>query len=174
MLNLSLTVKVACALLSQKHVVTPCFFEDFLNNITRENDKNTLEKLPSPQNYLPIMAESQVNSSDVSFDVNPERAFIFKEKNFVFLFSDQFNRLKPVIELGSGSSTFYDVSQNDFSIDSNIKQVLNQSCVILPDSNNDSMQHQNKIHSVIQYLNKFVNSLFFYIVKVVKNNYFLN
>jgi len=96
MTSLSVTVKVICALVSLKHVVTPQFLIDMVSAC------ETRTKLPDPNDYLPPLAESQVNPNEISFRPNLLRKSLFAGKRFYFVTADQFTKLRVVIQSAGG------------------------------------------------------------------------
>ena len=159
MQNLALTVKVACALVSQRHIVTPDFFDDLLKHATScDNDIGHITHKLADHHYLPIMMESQIDASSVSFAPLPQRTTLFKDKTFVFLFSEQYNCLKSVVELASGTSHLVNVATNDFTLTSQMKDLLLSSCVVLPESNENSLYYHRNVELVINFLRRFFSN----------------
>jgi nijmegen breakage syndrome protein 1 len=96
MKNITVTIKVVCALVAQKHVVTVQYFSDLLKHFQGK----TSEK-PKPENYLPAVTESLIRPG-VSFHPTAERASVFQGMTFYFLSTKQFNKLNLAVELGGG------------------------------------------------------------------------
>ncbi|ELT96609.1 hypothetical protein CAPTEDRAFT_226297 [Capitella teleta] len=97
MSSLSVTMKVICALICQKPVVLPAYFEAWLSAVKAGSSP------PSPSSFLPPLAESQISSDENLFNPQPLRRNIFNGKIFVFLTAKQFKRLSPVVEQGGGT-----------------------------------------------------------------------
>jgi len=77
--KITLTIKVTCAVLAAKFIVTPAFFKDYLSAV--ETKKTTL---PKPQDFMPPIVEAQLINSNASFAPNKKRTTIYKEKLFLF------------------------------------------------------------------------------------------
>jgi len=123
MTNLSVTVKVICALVSLKHIVIPQFLVDMVSACKART------KLPDPNDYLPPLAESQVNSSEISFRPSPQRQSLFTGKRFYFLSTSQLTKLRAVIELAGGEV----VSCNNDSLLSDTEVIAEHACIIWSD-----------------------------------------
>lgn len=147
MSNLSVTIKVACALISQALVVNASYLKDLLDCI----DTGKCSKLPPVEDYLPTMAESQVNPGDVSFTPDPRRSTLFVGKLFIFLAKDQYERLHSIVELGGGGSRLVDNISNSFGLEKTLESlILNPSnCIVLPDAN-ATFQHLQSISVLLK------------------------
>jgi nijmegen breakage syndrome protein 1 len=89
---------------SLKPVVTPQYISDLISAV----DSRT--KLPDPNDYLPPLAESQVNPSDVSFKPDVHRKTLFSGKQFIFLSASQYKKLNAVISSAGGMTALMDES----------------------------------------------------------------
>ena len=71
-----MTIKVANALAKCVPLVTIDFLTDYLSCL------DSKQALPNPNNYVPPMKETNLNTIDVSLKVNPARRHVFEgEKN---------------------------------------------------------------------------------------------
>ncbi|XP_033747756.1 nibrin-like [Pecten maximus] len=96
MTSISVTIKVVCAMVSTKPIVSPDFLDAYLRSL--ENSKEQ----PNPESYLPTVSESQVDPTEVSFTNDPRRKTIFQGKTFIFLQQKQFQKMSLAVELGGG------------------------------------------------------------------------
>ncbi|XP_068203249.1 nibrin [Palaemon carinicauda] len=94
--NITLTVKVVCALAAACPIVTPDFFVKWADAIL----KNTPH--PNASNFLPPLQEMSINQSLASFSPNQERKKVFQGKNILFPSSKQLKRMGPAIALAGG------------------------------------------------------------------------
>ncbi|XP_063396332.1 nibrin-like [Mytilus trossulus] len=94
--NISVTIKVVCALLSLKNIVTPDYLEKYIKFLRGESGK------PDPDLFLPVITETQVETHEVSFKVVPKRRNIFQGMKFIFLNEKQFKKMNLAVELGGG------------------------------------------------------------------------
>ena len=111
MSNLSVTVKVICALVTLKPVVTVQYLEDFVKAIRCKT------KLPVSVDYLPQLSDSQVNQAEVSFAADFRRQNLFQGRTFIFLSEVQFKKLQMAVELGGGLARLTDCSNIHSSTD---------------------------------------------------------
>ncbi|XP_040580485.1 uncharacterized protein nbs [Lepeophtheirus salmonis] len=98
MRNVVLTVKVASALAKGIHIVTPMFWTDFKACYTSG------QVLPDPNNYIPQLKESSINSESVCLKPNATRSYLFKGKSFFFDNEDQMLRFKNTITYAGGKT----------------------------------------------------------------------
>ena len=131
MSSLSVTIKVICALISQKPIVLPQYLDDVIKAIEGAT------KLPDPDDYLPVLTESQVNPVDISFTSNPNRKTLFKKKTFVFLSSTQHKKLHFALELGGGCTKLMTENTNK---NGDELIVADGTCVMLPDVASENTQ----------------------------------
>lgn len=96
MKTLTVTIKVVCALVSQKPIVTV----DYLRDLHKHLKGEAAEK-PKPEKYLPPVMERLVHP-DVSFHPAAQRASVFLGMSFYFLSEKQFQKMSLVVELGGG------------------------------------------------------------------------
>ncbi|XP_064641623.1 nibrin-like isoform X2 [Lineus longissimus] len=149
MSNLSVTIKVMCALISCANVVTPEYLARYL-----EATKNG-EAKPDPSDFLPPLAESQITQDEVSFSADPSRQNLFQGKMFIFLTSKQFKKLNLSIELGGGVPFLMEegTDDNDDSV-----LIAPGTCVMecSPSENSQQLSQnaQEWISHVLDYLQK--------------------
>ncbi|OWF40288.1 Nibrin [Mizuhopecten yessoensis] len=96
MTSISVTIKVVCAMVSLKSIVSPDYLDAYLQSL------ETGKEQPDAESYLPTVSESQVDPTEVSFTNNPERKKIFQGKTFIFLQQKQFQKMSLAVELGGG------------------------------------------------------------------------
>ncbi|XP_076437770.1 uncharacterized protein LOC143276963 [Babylonia areolata] len=96
MKSITVTIKVVCALVSQKPIVTV----DYLRDLVQFYKGQKVEK-PQPENYLPPVTERLVEPG-VSFHVNAKRSTVFLGMSFYFLSEKQFQKMNMAVEEGGG------------------------------------------------------------------------
>lgn len=96
MCNLTLTVKVVCALANGKPIVTPQYWDNYITALS------TKQPLPDCKDYIPPLAETTLNVNEVSFDVNENRKKLFVGKHFVFSSSHQYNLYSCMVTAAGG------------------------------------------------------------------------
>ena len=102
-----LTIKVANALAKGVPIVTPNFFEDYINCT------KTKQVLPNPKNYVPKLKESTLNPNDVCLEANVERQSIFKGKLLAFATKQQMSKFNVAIEYAGGKAVVMDIEALD-------------------------------------------------------------
>lgn len=105
--SLSVTVKVICALVSLKPVVSIQYLEDLVRCYENRTE------LPKADTYIPVLAESQLNPSDVSFKADAVRKLLFQGKIFIFLSPKQFKKLSLAVELAGGTPMLMEEGTDD-------------------------------------------------------------
>ena len=117
-----MTIKVANALAKCIPIVTPVFFQDYLNCLeTRQN-------LPDPKNYVPPLKESSLNANQVNLAINEQRGQVFAGKTFTFATANQLNKYKDAINFANGTTRLLSqVVCKDFSKPDNILVVSHES-----------------------------------------------
>ncbi|KAK6177872.1 hypothetical protein SNE40_012747 [Patella caerulea] len=105
--SISVTIKVVCALVSQKCIVTPNYLEDYLKYLEKEGIE------PDPKNYLPTVIESEINSDSVSFLPDVRRKTLFQGMKFIFLIPKQFKKMNMAIELAGGMPILMEEGSDD-------------------------------------------------------------
>ncbi|XP_014665101.1 PREDICTED: nibrin-like isoform X2 [Priapulus caudatus] len=110
--KITVTIKVVCALVSQRAIVTPAYILDLTTAI------ETRASHPQPHRYIPALAETSISTADVSFLPNQCRSSIFQGKTFIFLSSRQFKKLSLAVSLGGGQPVLMeeDTDDNDDSV----------------------------------------------------------
>jgi len=76
--SLVLTIKAVSALLSARYIVQPGYITDLLESF------RTKKRKPDPNNYLPILKESSLSNTDISFAPDEIRSRLFADKTFIF------------------------------------------------------------------------------------------
>ena len=94
--SVTVTIKVVCALASQKPIVTVDYIRDLLRHL-----KGEMAERPEPERYLPPVTE-QVIRPGVSFLPMVERCRVFLGMTFYFLCEKQFRKMNMAVELGGG------------------------------------------------------------------------
>ncbi|XP_061189809.1 uncharacterized protein LOC133197687 [Saccostrea echinata] len=146
--NLSVTIKVIAALVSQKHIVTPKYIEKVVE-YTKEG-----KLLPNPDLFLPSISETQINPDQVSFKPNIKRASIFQGMKFIFLNSKQFKKMSLTVEMGGGLPILMDdLSSGD------MEMLIEPGSVVMQSDPSDASQgflqtNVDWITKVIKYLKK--------------------
>ncbi|XP_046549525.1 LOW QUALITY PROTEIN: nibrin-like [Haliotis rubra] len=105
--SISVTIKVICAMITQRSIVLPLYLEKLLNHLKGEGEK------PDPDVYLPTVSETQVNPEEVSFKPNPNRASVFKGMKFIFLSQRQFKKMNLAVELAGGMPILMEEGSDD-------------------------------------------------------------
>jgi hypothetical protein len=78
-------LQVVCALANGKPIVTPQYWNDYITSLS------TGKPVPDCKDYIPALAETTLNTNEVSFDVNDNRKKLFVGKHFVFSSLHQYN-----------------------------------------------------------------------------------
>ncbi|XP_013418240.1 nibrin [Lingula anatina] len=107
MSTISVTIKVVCALISQKPIVTP----EYLTQLLEAYDQN--KQLPNPDDFIPALAELLLNPDEVSFKKNPARQTLFSGMKFIFLSPKQFRKLSIAVELAGGTPVLMEEGTDD-------------------------------------------------------------
>ncbi|XP_046365515.2 nibrin-like [Haliotis rufescens] len=105
--SISVTIKVICAMITQKSIVLPSYLENLLEHLKGEVEK------PDPEVYLPTVSETQVNPEEVSFKPNPNRASVFEGMKFIFLSQRQFKKMNLAVELAGGMPILMEEGSDD-------------------------------------------------------------
>jgi len=99
-----MTIKVVAALIAGKPIVTPEYFQDYLNAV-----KDSVElggehepTLPNPRNYLPPLNERSLHGQDALFHPDPARREIFTGKYFLLADAKAIRNYKSLLECGGG------------------------------------------------------------------------
>ena len=96
MKTLTVTIKVVCALVSQKPIITVDYLRDLLRHLRGEAGEK-----PNPETYLPPVTERLVQPG-VSFHPIAERSDVFLGMSFHFLSKKQYQKMSLAVELGGG------------------------------------------------------------------------
>ncbi|CAH1778763.1 unnamed protein product, partial [Owenia fusiformis] len=149
MSNLSVTIKVICALVSLKPIVTPQYLLDLKKAV--ENN----QPLPKINKYTPPLAESQLDPNEVSFQANPLRSSLFTGKIFIFLSTKQFKKLSLAVELAGGTPMLMEegTDDNDDGI-----LVAKETCVMQCDINDMSQQLSQNATEWVTHVMKYLKS----------------
>ena len=115
-----LTIKVANALAKGVPIVTPSFFEDFIQSV------KTKQVLPNPKNYIPKLKENALNSNEVSLAVNTKRSTLFKGKLLAFSTQQQMVKFNTAIEYSGGKAVVLDLEKPNPEIFKNPVNMLVQ------------------------------------------------
>lgn len=143
MKNITVTVKVVCALVSQKDIVTSSFLRAYFKHLTEGAEK------PDPTTFLPPVTERLVNP-DVSFSRDIRRSSVFLGMTFYFLCKKQFEKMSLVVELGGGVPILCDHTDNtDLDL-----LVEHKAVVMSPQSDTQNIKQLEFIEKVTAYLQK--------------------
>lgn len=142
--RLTSTVKVMHALIGQKFIVTKQYLEDMITNASELKTST-----PDPTDYLPPLAED--NLEDVSFQPDPNRKSLFKSKEFVFFSQDQLNKMKNLIEIASGKCSLFNKTRhlNKKSLQSNENLLF-----LSAEEISDGAEYQTELVSLLSSLNQ--------------------
>ncbi|XP_074646381.1 uncharacterized protein LOC141902512 isoform X2 [Tubulanus polymorphus] len=146
MSNLSVTIKVICALVNFGNIVTSDYLVEYVNSITNKKE------LPDPDAFLPPLAESQIDPNEISFQRKDVRKMLFADKKFFFLTSKQYDKLHVAVEMAGGTAI---LARNEHS------HMLTkpESIVMYSDPNEQSQAQtqntQDRVNHVISYLCKY-------------------
>ena len=121
-----LTIKVANALAKGVPIVTPNFFDDYMNCT------KTKQVLPYPKNYIPQLKESTLNPNDVCLEANTGRQSIFKGKLLAFFSKEQMSKFNVAIEYAGGKAVVLDNENPEADIFQNPVNMMVQ-----PESNDN-------------------------------------
>ncbi|XP_062584813.1 uncharacterized protein LOC134246462 [Saccostrea cucullata] len=146
--NLSVTIKVIAALVSQKHIVTPAYIEKMVE-CTKEGKLQ-----PDPDLFLPSISETQINPDQVSFKPDIKRATIFQGMKFIFLNTKQFKKMSLTVEMGGGLPILMDDPSSG-----DMEMMVEPGSVVMQSDPSDASQRFSQtnvdwITKVIKYLKK--------------------
>ncbi|XP_060590828.1 nibrin-like isoform X2 [Ruditapes philippinarum] len=110
MSKISVTIKVISALVSQKFIVTPQYVEAYKKHL------QGLEEKPDPSRFTPELAETQVDTNEVSFNPDSRRKTLFQGMTFYFLSPKQLKKMHVAIELAGGMPLLLDKGKIDKNI----------------------------------------------------------
>ncbi|KAK7069130.1 hypothetical protein SK128_004115 [Halocaridina rubra] len=96
--DITLTVKVVCALAAAKPIVTPEFFSSWVDAV--ENGTS----LPDASQYLPALKEAGIAQSEADFSPKVERKHVLDGIQFLFASSRQFKRMETAVNLAGGNA----------------------------------------------------------------------
>ncbi|XP_071958307.1 nibrin-like isoform X2 [Antedon mediterranea] len=146
MSEISVTVKVICALVSCCPIVTL----EYLNKLIKAAESQT--SLPNISQFLPDVVEANIRKDEVSFQANPLRKKVFKDKKFVFLTEKEYTTMKTAVSFGGGQCMLMDEPTKDV-------KVLTQSgtCVVCSSPDEDTQaglpSHQQwagKVYAILE------------------------
>ncbi|KAK3083896.1 hypothetical protein FSP39_004849 [Pinctada imbricata] len=110
MQSLSVTIKVICALVCQKYIVSPAYLQAYTDHLQGKGD------MPNPKRFQPEVTETQIDPSKVTFGPNKRRQNLLQGMKFIFLNPKQFKRMALAVELAGGLPVLMDEgSGNDDS-----------------------------------------------------------
>lgn len=116
MQHLSITVKVICALASQRSVVTINYFKKLIESI-----KNYDVPCPEESKFLPNVSDSLAVRNISTFQPNIKRKTLFNGKTFIFFSASQMKKMQEAITLSGGQlkqhSEKTDISDQDIIAD---------------------------------------------------------
>lgn len=102
MKNLTVTIKVVCALVSQKAIITVGYLSDLLKYL-----KGEIPTKPDPEKYLPTVTDNLIRPG-VSFQPSAKRLNVFLGMTFYFLCHKQFQKMSLAVELGGAVPVLMD------------------------------------------------------------------
>lgn len=103
--EIKVTSKVVCAMVSLRPIVTIGYFEDLIHSIQKQMAH------PDPEQYRPKLNESFFTEGNISICLNPERTTLFKNKTFICMSNEQYDRLHFIITSASGKIMLLDINQ---------------------------------------------------------------
>lgn len=120
MQNLSITVKVICALAAQRSVVTVDYFKTLIESI-----RNVDVPSPEESKFLPKVSDSLAVRRTSTFQSNIQRKSLFNGKTFIFLNASQLKKMHEAIHLAGGTVKLHtekndDISDQDLVAEGNI------------------------------------------------------
>lgn len=131
MQEITVTIKVVCALSTLNPIVTPQYLIDL-----RESVQSKCAK-PREGDYVPPVTEKSIKSGEFSFSVNPRRSKLFEGKTFVFLSPKHFKKLSVAISLAGGKPILLEEGTDDN--DDSILTALG-SCVMCHNATDESQK----------------------------------
>ncbi|CAL8108084.1 unnamed protein product [Orchesella dallaii] len=123
MTEINLTVKVVCALLSAKPIVTPAYISDLLLCLMEACDQSKRLELPHTNLYLPLVnvhdMETNSKISPSTFFPDPERRKLFAGKTFLFSTKRHLRSLESAIIAGAGVAKLIEEATQANIVDGN-------------------------------------------------------
>jgi len=99
MKSIVLNVKVTQALATNCYIVTEAYFSSLVNAV-----ESKLNNLPHPKDFVPKLAEEELNEKDCSFLPVSSRRHLFNNKIFVFMSNKQRKRLGETCIFAGGTA----------------------------------------------------------------------
>ncbi|XP_063592973.1 nibrin-like isoform X2 [Penaeus indicus] len=96
--NITLTVKVVCALAGARPIVTPEFFTKWAEAVVKK------EPLPNASDFLPPLQELSLDKSKVDFSPMEARKSVLQGRTLLFSSAKQISRMGPAVELAGGKA----------------------------------------------------------------------
>ncbi|XP_047489469.1 nibrin-like isoform X2 [Penaeus chinensis] len=96
--NITLTVKVVCALAGARPIVTPEFFTKWAEAVVKK------EPLPDASDFLPPLQELSLDKSKVDFSPMEARKSVLQGRTLLFSSAKQISRMGPAVELAGGKA----------------------------------------------------------------------
>ncbi|KAL4235286.1 hypothetical protein ACF0H5_006923 [Mactra antiquata] len=144
MSKISVTIKVICALVSQKYIILPTYLEQYIKHLHGKAEK------PDPGMFTPDLAETQLDATCVSFKPDVRRKTLFKGLKFYFCSEKQLKKMKFAIELAGGLPVLMKKGNIDPDICKQGSVVM--SCADMGQSQSDDWVTQ--IHNILDKKNK--------------------
>lgn len=110
MSKISVTIKVICALVSQKYIVSPQYIDAYVKHLQGSREK------PDPSLFTPELAETQLDRRQVSFNPDSRRKKLFQGLTFYFLSPKQLKKMNLAIELAGGMPVLLEKGKIDRNI----------------------------------------------------------
>ena len=127
MKSVTVTIKVVCALVSQKHIVTIAYLQELSKHLQQYSYPK-----PDPEKFLPGVSDS-LSKPDISFRPSADRSSVFLGMTFYFLSQKQFEKLNLAVELGGGlpmlTESPEDVELEQFLVDKTVVMEPNEADV---------------------------------------------
>ncbi|XP_067015753.2 nibrin isoform X2 [Anabrus simplex] len=105
MSTFTMTVKAIIALAHGKAIVVPEFWKKFMMAVHNKTE------LPKYEDFLPPLAETIINKSEVSFIIKPERSQLFQGKEFLFFTEQQHNEYACLVTAAGGTASILDLER---------------------------------------------------------------
>ncbi|GFU02786.1 nibrin [Nephila pilipes] len=139
MTEVKVTVKALCCLVSTKPIVKPEYFQELKKSL-----KNSATII-LPNRFIPPIGEALIDKDVVSFDINPQRKSLFKNKTFFFLDEKQFKKLHLGIVLGGGNASI--LSENEITPEILLRDGC---CVIEPMQQGQEASILSSVRAILQ------------------------
>ncbi|XP_074843070.1 nibrin isoform X2 [Carettochelys insculpta] len=110
MKSVKVTVKTICALICNRPIIKPEYFEECIGAIRSK------QQLPKLESFYPPVDEPSIGTEKLDLSERHERKMIFEGKTFLFLSAKQHKKLSSAIILGGGEAKLLTEREKETSL----------------------------------------------------------